>query len=51
MQEILVVYYSDYTYAVYTVNCMVRTRSQWPTSFRCVFRIKLKDKNNAQVCS
>jgi hypothetical protein len=50
--ETLVVYYVDSTYSVYTENYAgVRRRRRSRTSFRCVFRVKLKDKTNAQVCS
>jgi hypothetical protein len=54
MQERLVVYYKDYysiPYAVYDTQGFVYTRCQTLTSFRLVFRVKRKDKTNAQVCS
>ena len=51
MKEKLVVYYIDSTYVVYKGSSGVRTRRKSRTIFRCVFRVKLKDKTNAQGCS
>jgi hypothetical protein len=46
--ETLVVYYADSTYSVYKeAYAGVRTRRRKRTSFRCIFRVKLKDKTNA----
>lgn len=49
--ETLIVYYRDTTYSVYAAYGGVRRRRKNRTSFRCIFRVKLKDKTNAQVCS
>jgi hypothetical protein len=51
MQERLVVYYYNSTYAIYHVKGGAHIRRQTRTSFRCVFRVKLKDKTNAKGCS
>jgi hypothetical protein len=51
MQEKIVVYYINSTYAVYNTTGAAHIRRQTTTSFRCVFRVKLKDKTNAKGCS
>jgi hypothetical protein len=45
--ETLLVYYSDTTYMMFSVHCGVGARRQNTTSFRCILRVKLKDKTNA----
>jgi hypothetical protein len=49
--ETLVVYYRNSTYSVYDAYSGIRTRRTNTNlsrlRFRCVFRVKLKDKTNA----
>jgi hypothetical protein len=40
--EALVIYYDDETYSVHQNFSVLKKRYRWRTSFRCIFRVKLK---------
>jgi hypothetical protein len=46
--EALVIYHDDETYSVHQNFSVLKKRYRWRTSFRCIFRVKLKGKNKCQ---